>query len=195
MMFERSSIIDTLDKNGKFSTFARLLRTSKADSLITGAGPFTVFAPTNDAFSKVPDAQMNGLLSQTDQTGLAKLLSYHMVASKLFATNLGSRAPVATLSGAEVTFSDTNGLKVNESGVLSRNIEATNGIIHSLDTVLSPAENPMAASAVTASARSTLLPTPAVPTSSITQADGHSDAAPVPPNAAAEVMPTPLSND
>ena len=188
-MSDRSSIIETLDGNGMFSTFARLLRTSKAADLITGAGPFTVFAPTNDAFGKVPDAQMNGWLSQTDQTALAQVLSYHIVPSKLFASNLGGKEPFATLTGAEVTFSDTNGLKVNASGVLNRNMEASNGIVHALDTVLTPPVNPMAASAA-ASAVASVAPNAAAQPGQATQADGHKDAPVVNTEAATAAVPT-----
>jgi uncharacterized surface protein with fasciclin (FAS1) repeats len=146
-MSDRSTIIDTIEKDGTFSTFARMLRTSKAAELMAGAGPFTVFAPTNDAFGKVPDKQMNGWLSQTDQTNLAKILSYHIVPAKLFASNLSGKAPTKTLSGEEVTFTDSNGLKVNGSGILARNIEATNGVVHAIDTVLMPTNTAMSASA------------------------------------------------
>jgi uncharacterized surface protein with fasciclin (FAS1) repeats len=176
MSDDRSSIIDTIDKRGRFSAFARMLKSSKVADLITGAGPFTVFAPTNDAFGKVPDAQMNSWLSQTDQTDLAKVLAYHIVPSKLFATKLGSNPPVATLAGAEVTFSDDEHLMVNGSGVQARNIEATNGIIHALDTVLAPPADAKAASAATVSAGTTTAPVAAAVTPPTTQADGHSDA-------------------
>ena len=175
MSDNRANIIDTIEKDQKLSTFARLLRTSKAADLIMGAGPFTVFAPTNDAFGKVPDPQMNGWLSQTDQIELARVLSYHIVPAKLFASNLSGKGPTATLSGAEVNFTDTNGLKVNGAGILGRNMEATNGMVHALDTVLAPPANALAASAATASAG---IPTTAVGGAiapPMTQADGDDD--------------------
>ncbi len=158
-MSDKLNLIDTIDQETKFSTFARMLKTSKAADLIAGSGPFTVFVPTNAAFEKVPSAQMSTWLSETDQSGLAKVLSYHVVPSKLFASNLEGKGPAATLSGAEVTFTDIKGLKVNGSGIQARNIEATNGIIHALDTVLTPPAD-AARVAVTP-------PTP--------QADGYSD--------------------
>jgi hypothetical protein len=161
-----------------------MLRSSGAVDLLTGDGPFTVFVPTNDAFGKVPDPQMNGWLSQTGQTNLAKVLSYHMVPGKLFASNLEGKGPVATLSGAEVNFTDTNGLKVNASGLLGRNMEATNGIVHALDTVLAPPANAMAASASPVSAGSTA--TTATP---IAQADGNSEVTAAKTEAATDVVP------
>ena len=135
-MSDRVNLIDTIAKNDMFSTFSRLMRTSNANDLISGEGSFTVFVPTNDAFGKVPDEQMNGWLSETNQIRLKKALSYHIVPTKLFAAELGSAAKVTTLSGEDVTFRDLSGLKVNQSGVQARNIEATNGMIHALDTIL-----------------------------------------------------------
>jgi uncharacterized surface protein with fasciclin (FAS1) repeats len=196
MSDDRSNIIDTIDKRGRFSAFARMLKSSKVADLITGPGPFTVFAPTNDAFGKVPDAQMNSWLSQTDQIELAKVLAYHIVPSKLFATKLGSNAPVATLAGAEVTFSDDdNHLMVNGSGVQARNIEAANGIVHALDTVLTPPADARAATAAAVSAGptiATITPIEATVTPTTTQADGHSDApTPAPVAVPAPAAPTP----
>ena len=193
MSDDRSNILDTIDKRGRFSAFARMLKSSKVADLITGAGPFTVFAPTNDAFGKVPDAQMNSWLSQTDQIDLAKVLAYHIVPSKLFATKLGSNAPVATLAGAEVTFSDDEHLMVNGSGVQARNIEASNGIIHALDTVLAPPADAMAASAASVSAGptiATITPIEAAVTPPTTQADGHSDT----PTPAPMAVPLPAAS-
>ena len=144
-MSDRVNLIDTIAKNDMFSVFSRLMKSSNANDLISGEGSFTVFVPTNDAFGKVPDEQMNGWLSETDQVKLKKALSYHIVPTKLFAAELGSAAKVTTLSGEDVTFRDLSGLKVNQSGVQARNIEATNGMVHALDTILTPpaaAKNP-----------------------------------------------------
>ena len=162
-MSERVNLIDTISKLDMFSTFARILGTANATDLITGDGPFTVFVPTNDAFGKIPDAQMNGLLSETDQLGLKKLLSYHIVPGKIFAANLTGTA--TTLSGQDVTFKDAGGLKVNNAGLQARNMEATNGIVHGLDTVLTaPAAtvSPFHAVAASASASASNAPAPAV---------------------------------
>jgi transforming growth factor-beta-induced protein len=162
-MSERINLIDTIAKNDMFSTFTRMLRTSKANELLSGEGSFTVFVPTNDAFGKVPDAQMNAWLSETDQIRLKSLLSYHIVPGKLFAANLAGVGTAKSVSGEEITFTDASGIKVNASGMQGRNIEASNGIVHALDTVLTaPA---MTATATAAAATSAATPTPAaVPT-------------------------------
>jgi len=148
-MSERTNLIDTIAENDIFSAFARMLRTSKANELLSGEGSFTVFAPTNDAFGKIPDAQMNAWLSETDQIRLKTVLSYHIVPGKLFAANLPGIGAANAVTGQEITFTDLGGIKVNASGMLGRNIEASNGIVHGLDTVLTaPAMAATAAAAV-----------------------------------------------
>ena len=189
MISDRMSVLDTIRKDGKFSTFASILQSSKSEEMITGNGPFTVFAPTNEAFKKVSEAQMTAWEAQPDQTDLAKIVSYHVVGSKkLFASKLGSEGPAASMNGTDLTFSDLGGLKVNEAKVQSRNIEATNGIIHALDTVLTPPASEVAVAAAAAGAAVTAAPvSAATPTTS--QADGDSDAAARPAVVAATEVP------
>jgi uncharacterized surface protein with fasciclin (FAS1) repeats len=137
-MSERENLIDTIGSIDKFSTFARLLRTSKAVEVLKGSGPFTVFVPTDEAFRKIPDAKMNGWLSESEQTTLKKVLLYHILPAKLFAANLERAGIVESMSGQEVKLTDSGALRINASGILSRNLEATNGVVHAIDTVLTP---------------------------------------------------------
>lgn len=158
-MSERINLIDTIAKNDVFSTFTRMLKSSKANEILSGEGQFTVFVPTNDAFGKVSDAQMSAWLTETDQIGLKSLLSYHIVPGKLFAANLGGVGTAKSVTGQEITFTDHGGIKVNASGMQARNIEASNGIVHGLDTVLTaPA---MTATATAAAGTSVATPIPA----------------------------------
>ena len=101
-MSDRTNLIETISKIDMFSTFSRMLRTANAEDLLQGEGGFTVFVPTNDAFGKIPDPQMNGWLSETDQVSLKALLSYHIIPGKLFAANLSGAGTVKTLSGQEI---------------------------------------------------------------------------------------------
>ena len=153
-MTERLDLIETIAKEDKFSTFSRLLGTSGASVVFSGDGPFTVFAPTNDAFGKVPDARMNELLQEPDQRKLKALLSYHILQGKVMAGSLGAMPLRKSVTGQEVAFSDLKGLKVNGAGIQARNIEATNGVIHQIDTVLTQPPN-AAVSAARASVAST----------------------------------------
>ena len=140
-MTDRVNLIETIAKEDKFSTFSRLLGTSGASVVFSGEGQFTVFAPTNDAFGKIPDARMNELLQEPDQRKLKALLSYHMLPGKVMAASLGAMPLRKSVTGQEVAFSDLKGLKVNGAGVQARNIEATNGVIHQIDTVLTQPPN------------------------------------------------------
>jgi uncharacterized surface protein with fasciclin (FAS1) repeats len=135
-MTEKRTLIETIAKKDMFSTFSRLMGTSKANEAFSAGGDFTVFAPTNDAFGKIPDKRMNELLNEPGQTSLKKLLSYHILPGKFFAANIASSHSKPTITGAEVKITNFGSLKVNDSVVQARNIEATNGVVHALDTVL-----------------------------------------------------------
>lgn len=166
-MTDRVNVIDTIAKQDMFSTFTRLLKSSKAEEILSGDGSFTVFVPTNDAFGKVPDPQMAELLGETDQVRLKALLTYHMVPAKLFAANLGSAGRTKSVSGQEITFSDAGGIKVNASGLQARNIEATNGVVHAIDTVLTlpvATETTVAAAATATATAPVIAPAPAAET-------------------------------
>ncbi len=175
-MSERKNLIDTIAGIDMFSTFTRVMKTSNANEILSGEGQFTVFVPTNDAFGKLPDAQMNALLSENGQGRLKSLLSYHIVPAKLTADKLGREGKFKTISGQDINFTDRGGLKVNSSGLQARNIEATNGIIHGLDTVLTPpaiTETATAAASVSASAASTLPKSQAETTVPAEKATSH----------------------
>src|SRR5436305_2340544 len=135
-MTDKLNLIETIANNDTFSTFSRLMGSSNANEAFSTGGDFTVFAPTNDAFGKIPEKQMNALLNEPGQASLKKVLSYHILPGKLFASNLSSKLSTPTITGSEIRISDSHGLKINESGVQARNIEASNGVVHALDTVL-----------------------------------------------------------
>src|SRR3954470_14911367 len=121
-MSEREDLLDTIAGIDKFSTFARMLRTSKANEILKGSGPFTIFVPTDDAFRKVADAKMNAWLGENEQTRLKSVLLYHIVPGKLLAANLEGARAAQTASGQEVKFTNSGALRINASGILSRNL-------------------------------------------------------------------------
>ncbi len=137
-MYGRVNLIETIAKDDKFSIFTRIMASSGANDVFKGEGPFTVFAPTNDAFGKVADSAMDELLNQEGQADLKAILEYHILPGKVMAANIASIKTRKTVTGQEVTLTDLNGLKVNGAGIQARNIEASNGVIHALDTVLAP---------------------------------------------------------
>ena len=137
-MTENLTLINTIAENPMLSTFSRLLTTSKANERLSEEGQWTVFAPTDDAFRKVPDAQMKELVQEPGQAKLRALIAYHILPTKMTEKNFAGLKTAASVAGPELRFTDQNGLKVNGAGVQGRNFEATNGIVHTLDTVLAP---------------------------------------------------------
>jgi uncharacterized surface protein with fasciclin (FAS1) repeats len=137
-MYEKSNLIEMIAKEDKFSVFSRIMASSGANDVFKQEGPFTVFVPTNDAFGKIDDRIMDNLLNESGQPKLKALLSYHVIHGKVMAANMGSMQTRRSVTGQEMTFSDKNGIKVNGAGLQARNIEASNGVLHALDTVLAP---------------------------------------------------------
>lgn len=134
-MSEELDLIDTIAKQDNLSTFARIMGTSGANEVFEGKGSFTVFAPTNDAFAKIPEEKLNALLNEEKQVNLKALLSYHILPGKVMASSLKSAKSV---TGQEVMITDINGIRINASVLQARNLEATNGVVHGIDTVLKP---------------------------------------------------------
>ena len=133
-------IIDTAVAAGNFKTLAAALTAANLVGTLKGAGPFTVFAPTDAAFAKLPAGTVEGLLK--DIPKLTAILTYHVVAGKVMAADVmkmdGKSAK--TVNGAELKISTKDGVKLNgTSTVVTTDIACTNGVIHVIDSVLLPA--------------------------------------------------------
>ena len=102
---------------------------------LKGAGPFTVFAPTDEAFAKLPKATLDGLLA--DKTKLAAVLTYHVVPGKVMAKDVKAGA-VKTAQGSSLTITTKDGVKVDNAKVIKTDIVTSNGVIHAIDTVVLP---------------------------------------------------------
>jgi uncharacterized surface protein with fasciclin (FAS1) repeats len=132
-------IIDTAVAAGSFKTLAAAVTAAGLVPTLKGAGPFTVFAPTDEAFAKLPAGTVEALLK--DIPKLTAILTYHVVAGKVLAADVvkldGKSAK--TVNGAEVKVTTTGGVKLNgTSNVVKTDIECTNGVIHVLDAVILP---------------------------------------------------------
>ena len=132
------NLIETLAQDERFSDLSRMMGTSGANAVFSSMDQFTVLAPTNAAFAKIPEATMNALLNQGDQVDLKAILSYHILPGKLVASKLAGLRNTRTVVDGRVTISDQDRLRVNGSAVETRNIEASNGVIHAISTVLAP---------------------------------------------------------
>ena len=102
---------------------------------LKGKGPFTVFAPTDEAFAKIPKETLDGLLK--DKAALTKILTYHVVAGKVMAKDV-KPGMVKTVEGSEITLATTGGVTVNGAKVVAADVAADNGVIHAIDTVIMP---------------------------------------------------------
>ena len=128
-------IVDTAVSAGNFKTWATALGAADLWPTLKGKGPFTVFAPTDEAFAKIPKADLDALLK--DKAKLKAVLTYHVVPGKVMSKDLKA-GKVTTVQGSDVTISTMSGAMVNNAKVVSADVAADNGVIHAIDTVLMP---------------------------------------------------------
>lgn len=138
-MEKRFDIVDTALTAGNFSTLAAALGAAGLIGALKSEGPFTVFAPTDDAFAKIPAQALSGLLQPENKEKLTAILSYHVVPGKVTSHEVANLNSATTLQGQALTISKQDGVKINNAKVIAADVEATNGIIHVIDTVLMPA--------------------------------------------------------
>jgi len=129
--------IDTAVKAGSFSTLIAAVKAAGLVDTLKGAGPFTVFAPSDEAFAKLPAGTVDALLK--DIPKLKKILTYHVVSGKVMAADVMKMKSAKTVEGSEVKIDASHGVKVNSSTVTTPDVAADNGVIHIIDTVLMPA--------------------------------------------------------
>lgn len=130
------NIIETAVAAGTFTTLATALTKANLIDTLSGDGPFTVFAPTDAAFAKIPKETLDAVLADKDK--LTKILTYHVVSGKVMASDVSKMTSAKTVEGSEVTIDTKDGVKVNDAKVVTADIECTNGVIHVIDTVLMP---------------------------------------------------------
>ena len=135
---QAKDIVDTAVAAGDFKTLATALQKAGLVETLKGAGPFTVFAPTDAAFAKVPKAELDALLA--DKSKLAAVLTYHVVPGIVMAKDVKA-GKVKTVQGGSITVATQGGVSVNEAQVLKTDIVADNGVIHVIDRVLMPDPN------------------------------------------------------
>lgn len=132
---QAKDIVDTAVSAGNFKTLVTALKAADLVPTLKGNGPFTVFAPTDEAFAKIPKADLDALLK--DKAKLKAVLTYHVVPGKVMSKDLKA-GKVTTVQGGDVTISTKGGAKVNNAKVVSADVAADNGVIHAIDTVLMP---------------------------------------------------------
>ena len=135
----KKDIVDTAVAAGKFNTLAAALKAAGLVETLKGVGPFTVFAPTDEAFAKLPAGTIEDLLKPENKQKLTAILTYHVVPAKAMAADVAGMSSAKTVNGKELTLKAEGGkVMVNDATVTKADIEATNGVIHVIDTVLIP---------------------------------------------------------
>ena len=133
---ETKDIVDTAVAAGNFKTLASALQAAGLIETLKGKGPFTVFAPTDEAFAKIPKADLDALIA--DKAKLTKVLTYHVVAGKVMASDVVKLKDAKTVEGQMLKIDASNGVMINKSKVVKADIQTSNGVIHVIDTVLLP---------------------------------------------------------
>ena len=137
-MEKQIDIIDTALAAGNFSTLAAALGAAGLIETLKGDGPFTVFAPTDEAFSKIPSATLSDLLQPENKAKLTAILTYQVVSGKVSAAEVTDLESATSLQGQTLKISTKDGIKINDAKVVTADVQATNGVIHIIDTVLMP---------------------------------------------------------
>ncbi len=132
-------IVDTAVAAGSFKTLVAAVTAADLGATLKGAGPFTVFAPSDDAFAKLPAGTVEELVKPENKAKLAAILTYHVMAGKVMAADVsGKKLEPATVNGQALHVDGTHGVTVNGANVVTADIACTNGVIHVIDTVLMP---------------------------------------------------------
>jgi len=131
-------IVDTAAGNNGFDTLVAAVTAAGLVDTLKGDGPFTVFAPTDEAFAALPAGTVENLLKPENKDQLIAILTYHVVPGKVMSTDLSDDMTAATVQGGTLMIDLDNGVMVNDASVVSADIEVSNGVIHVIDKVILP---------------------------------------------------------
>jgi uncharacterized surface protein with fasciclin (FAS1) repeats len=132
----QKDIVDTAVSAGEFDTLVTAVKEAGLVETLKGDGPFTVFAPTDEAFARIPEADLKALLA--DKEKLTRVLTYHVVPGKVMAADVAGMSAARTVEGGSLEISTSSGVRVDDATVVKTDIETSNGVIHVIDTVLMP---------------------------------------------------------
>ena len=132
-------IVDTAVSAGSFKTLVAAVKAAGLIETLKGDGPFTVFAPTDAAFAKLPAGTVEDLLKPENKAKLTAILTYHVLPGKVMSNDIaGKKLDAKTVQGQEISVDATKGVKVNSATVTTADLATTNGVIHVIDTVIMP---------------------------------------------------------
>ncbi|MDH3579182.1 MAG: fasciclin domain-containing protein [Hyphomicrobiales bacterium] len=136
---QNKNIVDTAVSAGNFNTLVTAVKAAGLADTLTGKGPFTVFAPTDAAFAKLPKGTVEDLLKPENKEKLVAILTYHVVPGKIMSTDIaGKKTDVKTVQGGMLSVDATSGVMVDNAKVVTADVKASNGVIHIIDTVVLP---------------------------------------------------------
>lgn len=133
-----ADIVDTASEAGSFTTLIAAVEAAGLVETLKGEGPFTVFAPTDEAFAALPEGTLDDLLLEENRDQLVSILTYHVVPGNVASSDLTEGMTAATVEGNEVTFTLEGGPKVNDANITQPDVAADNGVIHVIDAVIMP---------------------------------------------------------
>lgn len=132
----KKDIVDTAVSAGNFNTLVEAVKAADLVDTLKGEGPFTVFAPTDEAFAKIPKETLDSILA--DKEKLTSILTYHVVSGKVMAADVAGLSSAETVQGQSIMIDTSSGVMVDNAKVVTTDIEASNGVIHVIDTVIIP---------------------------------------------------------
>jgi len=131
-------IVDLAAETEMLSTLVEAVKAGGLVETLKGEGPFTVFAPTNEAFAALPEGTLEELLKPENKEKLVSILTYHVVPGKVMSTDLQDGQTAATVEGSEITVDLSDGAKINDATVVKADVKASNGVVHVIDKVIMP---------------------------------------------------------
>lgn len=131
-------IVDTAAEAGTFTTLLAAAEAADLVATLKAEGPYTVFAPTDEAFAALPEGTVESLLLPENQEQLTEILTYHVLQGAVMSTDLTDGMTAPTVQGSDITIMTEGGVTVNGANVVAADIEASNGVIHVIDAVLMP---------------------------------------------------------
>ncbi len=133
-----ANLVETAIAAGSFNTLVAAVKAAGLVETLSGPGPFTVFAPTDEAFAKLPAETLTDLLKPENKQKLTDILTYHVVSGRVTAADVSKITEANTVNGQKIKVNATSGVKINDATVTTADVEASNGVIHIIDSVLLP---------------------------------------------------------
>lgn len=141
-----NNIVSIASGADNLSTLVTAVQAAGLVETLQSEGPFTVFAPTNEAFAALPDGTLESLLLEENRDKLVQILTYHVVPGKVMSTDLEDGMMAETVEGSSITVDLSNGVAIDNANVVTADIEADNGVVHIIDSVIMPSDDSSASS-------------------------------------------------